>query len=419
MKQLAMIALLDSFDSCYSLNSVIAEQLASFRNAGYSIRLITLEDFGWTLSGRVDVRACLPSFDLTIYGTGLPPSGEFESQVDSLYKGITDNLADVDVCLTHDLLFQPMFLPHNAAVRKAAHDHGDLRWLHWIHSAPVPRPANLEYPHSLRFTPMEASLFVCPNPAHVPLVAQQYSVPEASVRVVFNVRDTRTFFDMDRLCCEFVESYDLLNADVIAVYPTRLSPAKQPEIAIQIMARIKAQGQSVRLVFCNSYGDTEPQKMAIAWLREIGSEWGLTASELIFTSQYDREWETCVPQKAVREFLQLSNVFLFPSTSESWSLVLMEAALAKTLLVLNEDHAPIREMCGEHALYFKFGADRWRKKYESDTSNLSYINDCAREIIAELRKSKTLGAFSRVRQFYNRDWILKEQLRPLLEESAV
>jgi hypothetical protein len=55
-------------------------------------------------------------------------------------------LKDVDVVLTHDVIYQNAALKHNFAARKIAEKaHPSIKWLHWIHSAtsPVTALANL------------------------------------------------------------------------------------------------------------------------------------------------------------------------------------------------------------------------------------------------------------------------------------
>lgn len=92
-------------------------------------------------------------------------------------------------------------------------------------------------------------------------------------------------------------------------------------------------------------------------LKAIAVQWGLEGKELIFLSEFDELSKHHSPQSLVRELFQLSNIFIFASRSESYSLSTQEAAVAGNLLILNEDFTPMREIYGENALYFKFSSN--------------------------------------------------------------
>jgi hypothetical protein len=124
----------------------------------------------------------------------------------------------------------------------------------------------------------------------------------------------------------------------------------------------------------------------------------------------------------VREMLSLSNVFILPSKSESYSLVAQEAGIMGNLLIVNDDFTPFREIFGESALYYKFSSniDRLNNldgetttKYTEISSRLKpaeypeslmeksgdlwvvpgdalYANDIAMRILTEFKTNKSL-----------------------------
>lgn len=414
--RVAVLVVSGDLEPQYSLTTVVTDQLTSLAQAGYAARLVALEGFVGTPPRGVDVRACIPRETLVDYQLGVAEAPEFESQVRRIARAIHDHLRDVDVCITHDLMFQTWFLPHNAAVRRVGARLPALRWLHWVHSAPSERPDGVGYPHVLRFSGMDNARLVYLNHCDAPRLAAMYAVPESDVCVAYNSRDPRSFFAFSPLTTALVERHGLLDADIVAVYPTRLSPGKQPAVAIKLVGALKRLGRTVCLVFCNSYSNGPDEKRYIQRLRGIAETAGLEQNELVFTSACGREYELGVPPAVVRELFQVGNVMILPSLSEACSLVLLEAALTKNLLVLNEDFPAMPEFVGPNALYFKFSSTRRTTTYHPDEA--AYFTECAQRIVAELAGDKALGAFTRVKQTFNRDWIFRQQIEPLLRGDS-
>ena len=86
-------------------------------------------------------------------------------------------------------------------------------------------------------------------------------------------------------------------------------------------------------------------------------DWGLNPMEVTFTSEFDQVWQTRVPRKTVSNLFAISNVFILPSRSETYSLVAQEAGLRGNLLVLNNDFPPFRDIYGPTALYHPFSSN--------------------------------------------------------------
>ena len=72
---------------------------------------------------------------------------------------------------------------------------------------------------------------------------------------------------------------------------------------------------------------------------------------LIFSSEMGSEWEDGVPHKVVYDMFKIGNLFILPSETETFSLITLEAAAYKNLLVLNEDLLVMKELVEDNALY--------------------------------------------------------------------
>jgi len=401
-----------NFDKAYSLCSVVENQLISLAKYGYKPVLFVHDNFTGDIPEGVEIRKVIPRFHLVDYSSNQPVEKDFQEQVKKIKEALEQNLQDIDVVLTHDWIFQGWFLPYNVAMREA---NLKCRWLHWIHSAPSPRPANLSYPHDCRYKLMPNSKLVYMNNYDVVRLGEMYAGYPDDVRVVYNPLDLRSFYQLHPLTNKLIDKYRLLDADIIDVYPvssTRFD-GKQVNKVIQILGELKKLGKSVRFVCPNAHANAEREKKAIENLIHYGIERGLTREEMIFTSLEDKEYELGVPHEVVRDLFQLSNLFIFPTLSENCPLILLEAAAHRNLLVLNESFPPIKDFFGKDALYFKFGSLLENVNYNNENQ---YFSDVAKIILAELNKNKPLNAFNRLKQQFNYDIIFRTQLEPLLYE---
>jgi len=88
------------------------------------------------------------------------------------------------------------------------------------------------------------------------------------------------------------------------------------------------------LVIANAHANAEREKQTIEALLQRAEEKGLQRTELVFTSlEEGGKYELGVPRSVVSQLFQLSNLFIFPTTSENCSLILLEAMLSKNLFV--------------------------------------------------------------------------------------
>ena len=417
MQRIGILTTFYNWDRAYSLVSVVEEQLTSLLRNGYQPVLFVHDNFNddKEIPEGVEIRKVVPRFQLVDYSSNQPVASGFQDQVKKVKESLEENLKDIDVVFTHDWIFQGWFLPYNVGMREAQ-PNLKCKWFHWIHSAPSPRPANLKYPHDCRYKTMPNSKLIYMNHYDTLRLAEMYGGVLDDVRVVHNPLDPRSFWKLHPLVNDLIEKYKLLDADIIDVYPvssTRFS-GKQVDKVIKIMGELKKQGKKVRFICPNAHANAEKEKKAVENLIHYGIERDLTREEIIFTSFEGKEYEMGIPHEAVRDLFQLSNLFIFPTLSENCPLILLEAALSKCLLVLNESFPPLRDFFGKDALYFKFGSLIENVNYSDEEV---FYSDVAKIIIGELNKNRPLNAFNTLKQKYNGDFIFQHELLPILYEQ--
>lgn len=402
-------------DHGYSLCSVVVDQLAALVANGHKPVLFTLPIFSdeHLLPEGVEVRKVIPQLMLEPYkGTGFPE--HWKEDVKKVRTAIEENMTDISHLICHDIFFIDTYLPYNIALREALPVFPEMKVFAWTHSAPSNRPTLEDNPHANRYFHGSKQIkFVYLNHDKVTQLAEMYAAWDDDVRVVHNSRDPRTFWGLHPLVHTIIEEYNLLDADIISVYPLstpRMISGKGLDKALKIHSKLKDLGYKTKMVVCNAHANAQPEKRLIADTYMWAADRGLTHNDIVFTSKLGPEFELGVDPKVVSDLFRLSNVFIFPTYSENSSLVLLEAMIAGNLLVLNKDVPTLREHAGEHALYMDFS---YRK---DERENENYFLDLAKIIAAQFEVSKPLQVKRRALQKFNYDAIYKE-IEALLYEN--
>jgi glycosyltransferase involved in cell wall biosynthesis len=361
----------------------------------------------------------------------------FDEDVSRLTEALDPILAETDIVLSHDIVYQPAALKHNFAARKVAEKYPNIKWLHWIHSATAPYTLSMllgvftdEYINLVK-TAFPNSFYVFFNDYSKPRIANNFNVDESLVKTVHHPIDVAGFLDLDPNVAKLMKEKSLLSADAIAVYPCRLDRGKQVEYVIKTMAMLKEFNMSIRVIVVDFHSTGGDKVTYRDQLKNLAIDFGLNAQEITFTSEYCEAWHVSAPHKVVRDLMLLSNVFIMPSVSESYSLVTQEAAFLGKVIVLNFDFPPFRDIFGPNAIFRKYSSNidimngmdgntttAYGPDKASEQERLSYERNYHREtagmIAYRLRNYDNLAMQTRIRQTRNLDAVFKKELEPLM-----
>lgn len=210
---------------------------------------------------------------------------------------------------------------------------------------------------------------------------------------------------------------DLRTPDILIVYPGRLTTGKQFEKAAALAGAVgTASGQSVKIIFCDFPSMDIAPATYKALIRDQGTAYGLEEADIVFTSDYD--WPDGFPHQGVMDLFRLSNLFVCTSFSESFGLIVLEAASRGNMLVLNEAVPALRELGTRLNAYFM----RWNARnlgYDTTEhyhpSERAYLMEHGAAIAERLTSNPVLHAKTQVRQSYHPRSIWERELKPLLE----
>jgi len=418
MKTVCVLTDFYEADSTYSLNIIAETQIRSLLDAGYTTVGIVDEHFKpervWN---DIELRHIPSPKERKNHVEFYPQIGD---DVKATKAALDEVLADVDVIITHDLIYQCATMPLNFAARAWAQQNPHAVWLNWVHSA-TPSPIWTSEDRLLeplqRHFPNSKTVF--PNSWDVPRVARTFRCEISDVAVVPHPTNVPEYLGFQEITKRMVKEKDLLSADAILVYPVRLDRGKQVEHVMRVAAGLKHFGKSVRVI-CVDFHSTGDDKVVYRDdLKKMLPDMGLNNVEVTFTSEFDKELHLRAPREVVRDLMLLCNVFVQPSVSETYSLIAQEAALCGAFLVLNRDLPVFRSVYGPHAAYFQFSSAVNALTGENGAINTDYgdidgyFNNIAGRIAYELQYNPILNQRTRIRKERTPRHIFKHYIEPL------
>jgi len=432
-KRVAILTTFSSYSEAYSLNRVVQNQIRMLVDNGYKPVVIVGEHFKPVqdyLDSNIEIRR-IP--DVPVFNeVKMDPT--FDQDVTAIERELSKCLKGIDVVLTHDVIYQPAAVKHLVASKRVAARKPNIRWMHWIHSATSPytlqklRPLFVDEYAKIIGEKFPNSFYIFFNEYSRFRIAKNFNVAVEDVKTVYHPTDIKAFYKIEDTSWDIIKKYDMLSADVMGTYPIRLDRGKQVERYIKTMAAFKRLGKSVRLVIGDFHSNGGDKVVYRKELKETAKEWGLTENELIWLSEQKSDWEVEVPYQVISDFFRLSNVFVMPSVSESYSLITQEAGLSGVTMAVNGDFPPFREIfgtashCGD---YTKFSSNidiltglDGDTKSEPNNEQEFYLY-LAKAMNYDLENDRSLKMKTFLKKERNLDYVFKHQLEPLINYVPV
>ena len=329
-------------------------------------------------------------------------SAHFDYLVAVLQEDLIAQLAGVQVLFVHNVCSLNKNLPLTAALKKISQQPGSPRLVLWQHDLAWTTPryrAELHagYPWDLlRSDWPEATLVTISEPRRQEL-ACLLGVPPERILVVPNGLEVKNFLKLEAQTLGFVSELNLMAANPLLLLPVRITPRKNIELAIRVMAELGVAYPKARLVVTGPLGPHNPANITyFNQLLLLRAELGLDEA-VIFLAEHTHDY---LPDEVIADFYRLADALLLPSREEGFGIPILEAGLAG-LPVFCADIAPLRELGEGAASFFALEASP---------------GEIAGLISSRLSGDCAFGLRQRVKQEYTWPKIYAERIRPLLEE---
>jgi glycosyltransferase involved in cell wall biosynthesis len=359
---------------------------------------------------------------------GAGKDATFDADVEVLTKTFLAN-ADPNeeaIVITHDLIFLPDYVKHHIAAKAASVMLPNVKWVHWVHSATSPHQLIQEremYGDTYKQILTEKfpnSMVAFPNAEDIPRVAKNFGYELDEVFEVPHCSDP--IEGMHPVVKRLYKECELWKPEILMVYPLRMDRGKQPHMNAHFIAACKRAGVSAKLVFCD-FQSTGGDKVAYREEIEAFARENNIARDVIFTSQFEKSAEMELPHSAILDLFTLSNIFMLPSQSETYSLVAQEAMMRGNLCLLNRDFAPMRQIYGQNALYYQFSGNVGIDGFDGAINTTynptieAYFDNMVNNVRAWLVRDRMLRAKTWVRTERSPEAVFENYFYPLLGAS--
>ncbi len=346
------------------VEQVLGHHARLLADAGHAVRIVAGrgaqpdERIAFVSLPRADTRhPAIVDLRVDLDAGRIPPS--FARIVAELADELEAALAGVDVVIAHNVCSLNLNLALTAALEAVAGRTPGRRLVLWHHDLAWKLPTYRSTLHP--GPPWDLLRRAWPGATQVAIsegrrsdVADLMEIDAAAVRVVPNGVDLQPLLGLAPGTMEVVHATGLLALDPLILLPARITPRKNIELALRVVAEMRATGREAAGAVIT--GPADPHEPAgggyLGALLELRHDLGLDASA-IFLAELPGELSGV---QLVHDLYRLADMLFLPSRDEGFGIPILEAA-AHRLPILCSDLPILRDLAGDAALYVAPDAD--------------------------------------------------------------
>ncbi|MBI1794624.1 MAG: glycosyltransferase family 4 protein [Chloroflexi bacterium] len=390
------------------VESVLAHQANLMAEAGHTVRVIAARGDAW--DGHIDFiriplvgsrHPAIQAVKVELDNGRVPPG--FDELVREIMVQLQTATRGVDVLIAHNVCS----LNKNLALTEALHRlngspnfprlilwHHDLAWT-------TPRYRNElhhGFPWSLLRTDWPGVAQIVISSLRQNELAALLDIPLKRIRVIPNGMDIARFFKLETKTLEWIRHLNLLAATPFLLVPVRITPRKNLEMALRILADLKQKCPAAAMVVTGPLGAHNPANQDyLSRLLNLRAQLGLEKSAHFLAELSD----SYLPDAIIADFYRLADALLLPSREEGFGIPLIESALSHRP-VFCTDLPPLRALGLDDVSYFSPDEDP---------------HQVAGLIADTLNNDPVYRFATRTRQQYTWEQIYQEKIAPLLAED--
>jgi glycosyltransferase involved in cell wall biosynthesis len=389
------------------VESVLAQHARLMTKAGHEVTILTGRGNPFDELIPVHVLPQLDSRDTEVMKVkeGLDTGKytvNFDNLRDKIKKDLQTELQGFDILIAHNVACLHKNLPLSAALHQAYQMPGFPRLILWHHdlawtTARYRSEMHEGYPWDLLRSKWNEATHVTISKLRRQELSNLIGIAPDTIRVIPNGVDMNTFFKLGPFTIKLVEQLKLNHADPLFLLPVRLTPRKNIELALRVLAKVQIEFPKAMLLVTGPLGAHSPTNAAYKRrLLQLRSELDLQGA-VHFLAEISTE---SIPDSVIADFYRLADALIFPSREEGFGIPIVEAAFS-SIPVFCTDIPVLHELGGEDVSYFDP-----RAKPET----------IARQISNRLESEATWRWARRAKRSYAWDSIYCSQIDPLIQE---
>jgi glycosyltransferase involved in cell wall biosynthesis len=413
------------------VESVIAHHARQMANAGHHVKIIAAR--GEQTDPRIpfvqlplaDSRHEIITEMKAALDRGKIPTQFYEIR-DALIEQLDDALRDVDVLIAHNVCSLNKNLALTAALHELnlnddshkAHElsqrnpiasvkiskrrFGSLKLVLWHHDLAWTTPRYLPelhdgYPWDLLRTVWRGAIKVVVSEIRRDELAELMKIPRDEVVVVPNGVDVSRFYKLEPQTQTLLTQTKLLDSDLILLLPVRVTPRKNIELALRVLAHLKSKTRAALVVTGPLGPHNGDNARYFEKLKHLRAELKLEDSAQFLAELCD----SFLPDEVIADFYRVADALFLPSREEGFGIPMIEAAFSR-LPIFCADIPPLRALGKRDATYFSPDEDP---------------QQIASKVLQRMNDEASFRVAKRMRADYRWENIYRHHISPLLETS--
>jgi glycosyltransferase involved in cell wall biosynthesis len=179
-------------------------------------------------------------------------------------------------------------------------------------------------------------------------LAELLGVPPETITVVPNGIDAAGLLKLEPLSLDLIRRLRLDRASPILLLPVRITPRKNIEMALQVLAELQQAFPDAALVVTGPPGPHNPANARyFEKLRALRAGLGLEGAAHFLAEVHD----DFLPDAVIADLYQIADLLFLPSREEGFGIPLLEAAFQR-VPVFCADIPTLRELGGREVTFF-------------------------------------------------------------------
>lgn len=337
----------------------------------------------------------------------VPPA--FENLTERLTKSLEPVVKPCECLIAHNVFTKHFNLPLTAALYRLL-DSGTARHIiAWCHDFTWTSPNSRSkvhpgYPWDLLRTYRQDITYVTVSQRRQRVLASLLGCPVERIQVIYNGVDPAVLLGWSAEGHSLISRLGILKDDLVLLMPVRMTQAKNVEYALRVVAALKKQGISPKLVVTGPPDPHDAQIMAyFQELQALRARLGVEKEvRFVYESGPDPGKPFTIDANVVGDLFRACDVMFMPSHREGFGMPVLEAGLAGVPVVCTNIPAA-EEIGGDDVMAFDAGDDP---------------SDTAKRLMSWAEHDPAHRLRRRVRQEYTWQALFHQKIEPLLKNAG-
>jgi mannosylglucosylglycerate synthase len=328
---------------------------------------------------------------------------QFESLRDELVEQLRNTLLGVDILIAHNVCSLNKNIALTAALYQLHISQKLPRLILWHHDLAWTTPRyqselHEDYPWDLLRQDWGNATHVVVSAQRRMELADLMKIEPALIHVIPNGVNAARFYKLDSRTQNLLEQTHLLDAAPILLLPVRITPRKNIELALHVLAQLRNQFPNGALLVTGPLGPHNANNLKyFEALSTLRTQLGLQDSVHFLAELVD----SYLPDEVIADFYRIADALFFPSREEGFGIPLIEAAFSH-LAAFCADIPPLRELGLDDATFFSSDED------PAKIANL---------LVEYFQSSSAVRLSMRARSSFRWEAIYRQHIAPLLEKG--